>query len=250
MARALKACCVVVVLASTGALPALAFQVKSAAEAESGFFFDSNGGLNLAVPRTMPDNDRFRILPYASIGSETFALSPLAGRLDGIKGSAFGLGPSVGNALFEPAPRSSRVTDSFTQGRGGAFLNYLEDGQEWGRLAVTTGIGGTGAAQGFDIRAMRRFGLGDGISLNFGPTLSFGEYERFGLAAQTGNPAKLTSAGAAFQLERALSPNLKASLSANYSVVQPIQGGAASLGSGQRNRLDFGLTLSTRLIGN
>ncbi|MGL4729052.1 MAG: hypothetical protein ACRCWO_09870 [Bosea sp. (in: a-proteobacteria)] len=224
--------------------------MKSATQAESGFFFDSAGGLNLSAPRTMPANDRFRILPYASVGSETFALRPLDGRLDAIKGSAFGLGPSVGNNIFEPASRNSRVTDSFTRGRGGAFLNYLEDGEEWGRLAVTTGIGGTGAAQGFDIRAMRRFGLADGISLNFGPTLSFGEYQRFGLAAQTGNAPVITSAGAAFQLERALSPNLKASLSANYSLVQPIQGSAAPLAPSQRNRLDFGLTLSTRLMGN
>jgi hypothetical protein len=250
MATASRFCCVGALLAVAGSTPAFAFEVKSATQAESGFFFDGAGGLNLSAPRNMPANDRFRILPYATIGSETFALRPLDGRFDALKGSAFGLGPSVGSNLFEPAARSSRITDSYRTGRGGAFLNYLEDGQEWGRLAITTGIGGTGAAQGFDIRAMRRFGLGDGVSLNFGPTLSFGEYERFGLAPQTANTARLTAAGAALQLERQISPNLKAALSANYTVLQPIQSGMALPASGQRNRLDFGLTLSTRLMGN
>jgi hypothetical protein len=250
MIRTAKAVCALLVPALAGAAPALAFEVKPAGQAESGFFFDQSGGLNLSSPRSLPVTDRFRILPYASIGSETFALRPLDGRLDAFNGNAFGLGPTIANTPFEPVARSNRVTDSFTTGRGGAFLNYLQDGQEWGRLAITTGIGGTGAAKGFDIRAMKRFGLSDGVSLNFGPTLSFGEHERFGIAPQAAGAARLTAAGATLQLDREINTNLKASLSANYSMLQPIQGSAAPLAPGQRNRLDFGLTLSTRLLGN
>ncbi len=228
---------------------AQAFESKPLEQQGGSFFLNRTGGLGLDGKPPPALAERFRILPYASVGGETFALNPLAGLTEGPPRDNFGIGASYDRSRFEPRA-ALRGADAFTAGRGGAFFNYLQDGAEWGRLAVTTGIGGTGAAQGFDIRAMRRFGLADGVSLSFGPTLSFGEYERFGLAPQGNNGQRLTAAGAGFQLERELSPNLRAAFTANYSMVQPIQGSAAPLTPGQRNRLDFGVTLSTRLLGN
>ncbi len=147
--------------------------------------------------------------------------------------------------MTDPADRFSSV---FAVPQAGAFVSFRDNGLELGRFAVTTGaIAGT--PRGFDIAATRSFGLADGVSINFGPTLSFGEAERFGFTAQAWSGTRLAATGATLGFEHALSSQTKASLSASYALIHALPGQNV-LPQGGRNRFDVGLTLSTKLLGH
>jgi hypothetical protein len=232
---------------------AQAFEVKPAQQANSGFFLDAGGQLRLATRDGRNSAPNFRTLPYAGIGyGDVFALDTQEGGwLQLGRAGSFGFGPAVtfDRHLTTPLKSQSRVTDIFGAARTGAFMRYVDGQDEWGRLTVTSGILGSGSSQGFDIKATKRFGVADGLSLNFGPTLSFGDGERFGAVTPLSvNPNRLAATGAALQIEKELGRNLTATIAANYALVHTPPNSGAPLPGG-RNRFDIGLTLSTRLIG-
>lgn len=241
---------------SGGAL-AQGFQVKPASEADAGFTLDAGGQLRLATQARRNSTPNFRTLPYAGIGyGDVFSLdSQDGGWLQLGRAGGFGFGPALtlDRHLTTPARPTSQVTNIFGTARTGAFMRYVDGDDEWGRLTVTSGILGSGSSQGFDIRATKRFGLADGMSLNFGPTLSFGDPERFGALPQLNNSSRLAATGTGLQFEKELGRNVTATVSANYAMVHgSLNTGPATLINGtnsSRNRFDIGLTLSTRLIG-
>lgn len=133
--------------------------------------------------------------------------------------------------------------------RYGGFLAYNESGVEVGRLAITTGRLG-----GIDLRASRSFKLNDNVSLEIGPTISLGSYERFGFRQAQGavmaapavnaDRAQLSAFGLAAALETRVSDRTVARMFADYARVQGLPAGQAQ---GNRDRVDFGFSLTTRI---
>jgi hypothetical protein len=195
----------------------------------------------------------FRVMPYAGSGTE-----PTLRQRVWNDAAQFAVGEranlAVGstshferrfNAVRDPSDRFSEV---FAVPQSGAFVSFRDNGLELGRFAVTTGVI-AGTPRGFDIAATRSFGLADGVSVNFGPTLSFGEAERFGFASQAWSGTRLAATGATLGFERALTTQTTASLSASYALIHALPNQVATP-QGGRNRFDIGLTLSTKLLGN
>jgi hypothetical protein len=215
----------------------------------------SLGGVTAGSTTATKSQPSFRTMPYAPVGGESGWNRNIwleGVRLQPSETSSFNVGTtSHVERRFAPAKDpTDRFADVFAVPQMGAFVNYRNEGIELARLAVTTSIMGS-ASRGFDIAATRSFGLSDGLSLNFGPTLSFGESERFGFQPQAWNGTRLGAAGATFGLQAAVSERVTASLSASYSVLynQPGLAVPTTPTNSGRNRLDIGLTLSTRLLG-
>jgi hypothetical protein len=207
-------------LALTLSGPALAFEIVDPSKLGSQSFLLGTGTPATATVKSQPS---FRMMPYAAIGGEAawnrnIWLEGL--RLRETDASSINLGTtSHVERRFAPAKNpNDRFTDVFAVPQLGAFVNYRSGGAEIGRLAITTGITGS-ASRGFDIAATRSFGLSDGVSLNFGPTLSFGEAERFGFQPQSWTGSRLGAAGATLGLQAAVTERVTASLSASYSVI-------------------------------
>ncbi len=239
-------------LALTLSGPALAFEIVDPSKLGSQSFSLGTGGSGTAAAKSQPS---FRMMPYAAIGGEAAWNRNIwleGMRLRETDTSSINLGTtSHVERRFAPIKDpNDRFTDVFAVPQMGAFINYRSGGAEISRLAITTGIMGS-ASRGFDIAATRSFGLSDGVSLNFGPTLSFGEAERFGFQPQSWTGSRLGAAGATLGLQAAVTERVTASLSASYSVIYNQQSLAptATVPVGGRNRLDVGLTLSTRLLG-
>jgi hypothetical protein len=150
----------------------------------------------------------------------------------------------------------SRVGDEARATRFGGFLAYHEAGREVGRLSIQTGQAG-----GFDVRATRSFKLTDRVSLDIGPTVSLGSFERFGYRPQFSSMAGLTSSGQPFNTDRAqlgafglttsietrISDRTVARMFADYARIDAQRGQPAIPGLQNRDRVDFGFSLSTRI---
>lgn len=133
--------------------------------------------------------------------------------------------------------------------RYGGFLAYTAQGAEVGRLSVTTGRLG-----GVDLRASRSFKLNDNVSLEIGPTISLGSFERFGyrqagstaLTSPTVSPdrAQLSAFGLGAALETRVSDRTVARMFADYARIQGVPTGQQQP---PRDRVDFGFSLTTRI---
>jgi hypothetical protein len=131
--------------------------------------------------------------------------------------------------------------------RYGAFLAYSAMGQEVGRFSVTTGRLG-----GVDLRATTSFKLNDNVSLEVGPLISLGSFERFGYrqaaravaGAVSADKAQLSAFGLAAAIETQVSERTVARMFADYARVQGASGGPQV---GARDRVDFGFSLTTRI---
>ncbi len=172
---------------------------------------------------------------------------------------SFSAGPLI--AIDRQLSLSSRplASDLIDQraARYGAFLAYTDSGVEIGRLALTTGRLG-----GLDLKATRSFKLNDNVSLDIGPTISLGSFERFGyeqasrsVSVASGgaslNPdrAQLGAFGLATAIETRISDRTVARMFADYARVEA-QRGQPGMGQIQnRDRVDLGFSLTTR-IGN
>ncbi len=130
--------------------------------------------------------------------------------------------------------------------RYGAFLAYNAMGQEISRFAITTGRFG-----GVDLRATSSFKLNDNVSLEVGPLVSLGSFERFGyraaqasLSAMSPDQAQLRAFGLAAAIESRIGDRTVARLFADYARVQGANG-AVPLQN--RDRVDVGFSLTTRI---
>jgi hypothetical protein len=170
---------------------------------------------------------------------------------------SFAMGPVV--TVDRHLALSNRATaislDTERSARFGGFLAYSAEGQEIGRLALTTGPMG-----GLDVRATRSFKLNDNVTLDIGPTISLGSFERFGyeqaargisagIAAGSYNAdrAQLGAFGLATAIETRISDRTVARMFADYARIDAQRGqpGAAALQN--RDRVDFGFSLTTQI---
>lgn len=170
---------------------------------------------------------------------------------------SFAMGPII--TVERHLALSNRATAvNFEQERAtrfGGFLAFTAEGQEVGRLALTTGRTG-----GFDLRATRSFKLNDNVTLDIGPMISLGSFERFGydqasrsisagFAPGTSNAdrAQLGAFGLATAIETRISDRTVARMFADYARVeaQRSQPGIGALQN--RDRVDLGFSLTTQI---
>lgn len=160
---------------------------------------------------------------------------------------ALGAVVNVDRTLALSSRQAGALADTESNLRYGGFLAYSAFGQEAGRLSVTTGRLG-----GVDIRATSSFKLNDTVSLEIGPVISLGTFERFGYRqsamgfanAISPDRAQLSAFGLAAALETRVSDRTVARMFADYARVNGTQGTPQL---GQRDRVDFGFSLTTRI---
>ncbi len=171
---------------------------------------------------------------------------------------AFAAGPIIGidRQLSLSSRTASRGIDTDRDLRFGGFLAYVRQGEEAGRIALTTGRIG-----GIDIKATRSFKLTDSMSLDIGPTISLGTYERFGYDQAIRNAvaagglapsynvdrAQLGAFGLATAIETRVNDRTVARMFADYARIeaQRNQPGIGSLTG--RDRVDVGFSLTTKI---
>lgn len=174
---------------------------------------------------------------------------------------SFAMGPlvAVERHLALSSRASAAAFETERAARYGGFLAYTSQGQEYGRLSLTTGMTG-----GFDMKATRTFKLNDNLSLDIGPTIALGSYERFGyvqpVTSSFAGPsfvgmntpvspdrAQLGAFGLATAIETRLGERTVARMFADYARIEAQRGqpGAASLQG--RDRVDFGFSLTTQI---
>jgi hypothetical protein len=131
--------------------------------------------------------------------------------------------------------------------RFGGFMAFADGAAEIGRIELTTGRFG-----GFDLKATRSFKLNDRVSLDVGPTISLGSFERFGYAsaqrAVTGlspDRAQLGAFGLTTAIEARLGERTVARMFADYARIEAQRSAGAAVPN--RDRVDFGFSLSTTL---
>ncbi len=142
----------------------------------------------------------------------------------------------------EPLGREDRDSMRF-----GGFMAFADGAAELGRLAFTTGRLG-----GFDLKATRSFKLNDRVTLDIGPIISLGSFERFGYvsarsAAAVVSPdrAQLGAFGLTTAIEARLGERTVARMFAEYARIEAQRSGGAAVPN--RDRVDFGLSLSTTI---
>jgi hypothetical protein len=170
---------------------------------------------------------------------------------------SFAIGPVV--TVDRTLALSNRATSvnfsTENAARFGGFLAFTSEGQEVGRLALTTGRTG-----GLDVRATRSFKLNDNVTLDIGPMISLGSFERFGyeqvsrsVAAGVGagfsNPdrAQLGAFGLATAIETRISDRTVARMFADYARIDAQRGPTGSPVLQNRDRVDFGFSLTTQI---
>ncbi|MGL4440360.1 MAG: hypothetical protein ACRCUE_13925 [Bosea sp. (in: a-proteobacteria)] len=139
--------------------------------------------------------------------------------------------------------------------RFGGFLAFTSEGQEVGRVALTTGRTG-----GFDVRATRSFKLNDNVTLDIGPTISLGSFERFGYeqaarsvssgigsGSYNADRAQLGAFGLATAIETRISERTVARMFADYARVDAQRGQIGANTLQNRDRVDFGFSLTTQI---
>ncbi len=170
----------------------------------------------------------------------------------------FSAGPlvSVDRVLALSSRGAASAFDQERAARFGGFLAYASGGQEFGRISLTTGRAG-----GVDIKATRSFKLNDNVSLDVGPTISLGSFERFGYdpaqraASSLGgapgafNPdrAQLGAFGLATAIEGRITDRTVARMFADYARVEAQRNPLGAQGLQNRDRVDFGFSLTTRI---
>jgi hypothetical protein len=175
---------------------------------------------------------------------------------------SFAIGPvvSVERHLSLTSRSDFARDDAERLTRFGAFLAYTDAGQEVGRVSFSSGRTG-----GIDLRASRSFKLNDNLSLDIGPVISLGSFERFGytgpasaasFASSVPNAgpinvdrAQLGAFGLATAIESRVSDRTVARMFAEYARVDAQRPAAGAPQLQNRDRLDFGFSLTTR-IGN
>lgn len=170
---------------------------------------------------------------------------------------SFSMGPvlAVDRTLALSTRGASAGLDARNAARYGAFLAYTAQGQEVGRLSLTTGRLG-----GLDIKLSRSFKLTDNLSLDIGPTISLGSFERFGyaqaaVAAQSLSPAasygpdraQLGAFGLATAIESRISERTVARMFADYARIEAQRGLGVGAGLQGRDRVDLGFSLTTTI---
>jgi hypothetical protein len=167
-----------------------------------------------------------------------------AGRIGG-----FSAGPMVARERVLALSNRRQAPGVEPDLRMGAFLAYSEAGEEVGRLSLTTGRFG-----GVDLRMTRSFKLNDTVSLDVGPVLSLGSFERFGydqiarrVSAQGVNVdrAQLGAFGLAGAIEQRLGDRTVARMFAEYARIEAQRGATPGLGS--RDRFDLGVSITTQI---
>jgi hypothetical protein len=170
---------------------------------------------------------------------------------------SFSMGPIV--TVDRHLALSNRATAvNFDQERAtrvGGFLAFTSQGQEFGRLALTTGRTG-----GLDVRATRSFKLNDNVTLDIGPTISLGSFERFGYDQATRNitqgagtgtfnadRAQLGAFGLATAIETRISDRTVARMFADYARIDAQRGQTGGGVLPNRDRVDFGFSLTTQI---
>lgn len=170
---------------------------------------------------------------------------------------SFSMGPLI--AVDRHLALSNRATSvnfsSENAARFGGFLAFSSEGQEVGRLALTTGRTG-----GLDLRATRSFKLNDNVTLDVGPTISLGSFERFGyeqaarsISAGIGSGtynadrAQLGAFGLATAIETRVSERTVARMFADYARIEAQRGQPGAPGLPNRDRVDFGFSLTTQI---
>ena len=174
---------------------------------------------------------------------------------------SFAMGPlvAVERHLALSSRASAAAFETERAARYGGFLAYTSQGQEYGRLSLTTGMSG-----GLDMKATRTFKLNDNLSLDIGPTIALGSFERFGYAQPVSSSfagasiagmtapvspdrAQLGAFGLATAIETRLGERTVARMFADYARIEAQRGqpGAASLQG--RDRVDFGFSLTTQI---
>jgi hypothetical protein len=168
----------------------------------------------------------------------------------------FSIGPVVAVDRHLSLTRRSVAAGSDDATRFGGFLAYTAQGEEIGRVSLTTGRVG-----GLDIRATRSFKLNDNLSLDIGPTISLGTFERFGYAqaasalnALSGaqgpyspDRAQLGAFGLATAIERRIGDRTVARMFADYARIEAQRSAPGASGLQNRDRVDFGFSLTTTL---
>jgi hypothetical protein len=238
----------------TVAAPAAALDVHSAVWQRFTLDSGTSAGLSFrghSTPQLAPG-----LAPMIGLNYENAHLAGMvrnawmeAGRV-----GAFAAGPVLAaERHIALSGRSQSTRDQDAALRFGGFLSYAESGQEFGRLTLTTGRTG-----GLDIKATRSFKLNDTVTLDIGPTISLGSFERFGyaqaarntdnatLAGSTVNPdrAQLGAFGLATAIETRLGDRTVARMFADYARIEAQRG---TPGLNARNRVDVGVSLTTRI---
>jgi hypothetical protein len=170
---------------------------------------------------------------------------------------SFSMGPivTVERHLALSNRASALNGDNEKATRFGGFLAFSAEGQEVGRVALTTGRTG-----GLDVRATRSFKLNDNVTLDIGPTISLGSFERFGYeqaarnvgaglnaSSYSADRAQLGAFGLATAIETRISERTVARMFADYARVEA-QRSQPGLGAVQnRDRVDFGFSLTTQI---
>ncbi len=171
---------------------------------------------------------------------------------------SFTAGPliAVDRALALSSRSAASAFDQERAARFGGFLAYTSGGQEVGRLSLTTGRTG-----GVDIKASRSFKLNDNVSLDIGPTVSLGSFERFGYDQPQRLPSTLGGASGTFNADKAqlgafglataiegrISDRTVARMFADYARVEAQRNPLGAQGLQNRDRVDFGFSLTTRI---
>lgn len=216
----------------------------------TGFYADLGGQGRASSRRARNSGATLRVLPYVGIGyGDSFSADTMDGAWAKVGSLGnFGFGPAItlDRRVTVPTRTGSHITDMFGSAKAGAFLNYQQNGEEWGRITFSAGTPILGSEPGFDLKMTRTFSLGDTVMVSLGPTLSFNDYKRTDLVAPQFTGTKLAATGATFQLEKELSRNFTATLSANYALLHPAPNSSAQVTPGGRNRYDFGITLTRR----
>jgi hypothetical protein len=218
-----------------------------------GFYADIGAQAGAATRRARNSGAAFRVLPSIGVGyGDVFSADTIDGAWAKVgRIGSFGFGPAVtlDRHIAASTRSNSRITDVFGSAKAGAFLNYQQNGAEWGRLTVSAGTPILGSEPGLDIKATRTFSLGDTVMVSLGPTLSFNEYKRTDLVVPQFTGTRLAATGATFQLEKDLGRNLTATVTANYAILHPTPNSNAQTPGG-RNRYDFGIALTRRFGGD
>ncbi len=146
--------------------------------------------------------------------------------------------------------------------RFGGFMAFTDAGAEVGRLALTTGRAG-----GLDVRASKSFKLNDTVTLDIGPVISLGSFERFGYAspamasavpaaalAATASRAPLNvdraqlgAFGLATAIETRVNDRTVARMFAEYARIDAQRSTPGVNQLQNRDRVDFGFSLTTRI---
>jgi hypothetical protein len=226
--------------------------ISEAQRTPTGFYADVGAQAGAATRRARHSGATVRVLPSLGIGyGDAFSADTNNGAwLKAGNLGSFGFGPALTLDRHISASKrgNSRITDVFGSAKAGAFLNYQQNGAEWGRLTVSSGTPILGSEPGLDIKATRTFSLGDTVMVSLGPTLSFNEYKRTDLIVPQFSTTRLAATGATFQLEKELGRNLTATVTANYAILHPTPNSNAQTPGG-RNRYDFGIALTRRFGG-